>query len=71
VRGVASLASLSRLADLRVGSFTAERDEEQALALVDAAPNIRTLFLNGCSSRLCAEVERRPDLRARVRAYLL
>jgi Leucine-rich repeat (LRR) protein len=71
VRGVASLASLSRLADLRVGSFTAERDEDQALALVDAAPNIRTLFLNGCSARLCAEVERRPDLRARVRAYLL
>jgi hypothetical protein len=71
VRGVASLASLSRLADLRVGSFTAERDEDEALALVDAAPNIRTLFLNGCSARLCAEVERRPDLRARVRAYLL
>jgi Leucine-rich repeat (LRR) protein len=71
VRGVASLASLSRLADLRVGSFTAERDEDQALALVDAAPNIRTLFLNGCSARLCAAVERRPDLRARVRAYLL
>ena len=71
VRGVASLASLSRLADLRVGSFTAERDEEQALALVDAAPNIRTLFLNGCSASLCAAVERRPDLRARVRAYLL
>jgi CheY-like chemotaxis protein len=71
VRGVASLASLSCLADLRVGSFTAERDEDEALALVDAAPNIRTLFLNGCSARLCAEVERRPDLRARVRAYLL
>ena len=71
VRGVASLASLSRLADLRVGSFTAERDEDEALALVDAAPNIRTLFLNGCSARLCAAVERRPDLRARVRAYLL
>lgn len=71
VRGVASLASLSRLTDLRVGSFTAERDEDDALALVDAAPNIRTLFLNGCSARLCAEVERRPDLRARVRAYLL
>jgi hypothetical protein len=71
VRGVASLASLSHLTDLRVGSFTAERDEDQALALVDAAPNIRTLFLNGCSARLCAEVERRPDLRARVRAYLL
>jgi hypothetical protein len=71
VRGVASLASLSCLTDLRVGSFTAERDEDQALALVDAAPNIRTLFLNGCSARLCAEVERRPDLRARVRAYLL
>jgi hypothetical protein len=52
VRGVASLASLSRLADLRVGSFTAERDEDNALALVDAAPNIRTLFLNGCSARL-------------------
>ena len=71
VRGVASLASLSRLTDLRVGSFTAERDEDQALALVDAAPNIRTLFLNGCSARLCAVVERRPDLRTRVRAYLL
>lgn len=71
VRGVASLASLSHLTDLRVGSFTAERDEDQALALVDAAPNIRTLFLNGCSARLCAEVERRPDLRARVHAYLL
>lgn len=71
VRGVASLASLSCLTDLRVGSFTAERDEDEALALVDAAPNIQTLFLNGCSARLCAEVERRPDLRARVRAYLL
>lgn len=71
VRGVASLASLSRLTDLRVGSFTAERDEDQALALVDAAPNIRTLFLNGCSASLCAAVERRPDLRSRVRAYLL
>lgn len=71
VRGVASLASLSCLTDLRVGSFTAERDEDDALALVDSAPNIRTAFLNGCSARLCAEVERRPDLRSRVRAYLL
>ena len=71
VRGVASLASLSCLTELRIGSFTAEPDEDAALALVDAAPNIRTAFLNGCSARLCAAVERRPDLRARVRAYLL
>ena len=74
VRGVASLAplsSLSSLTALRVGSFTAERDEDAALALADAAPNIRTIFLNGCSARLCDTIERRPDLRGRVRAYLL
>ena len=71
VRGVASLAPLSSLTALRVGSFTAERDEDAALALADAAPNIRTIFLNGCSARLCDTIERRPDLRGRVRAYLL
>jgi hypothetical protein len=71
VHGVPSLASLSSLTALRVGSFTAERDEDAALALAEASPNIRTMFLNGCSARLCDTVERRPDLRARVRAYLL